>query len=257
MHEHDLDLIAAYADGTLEADRGEAARLVETCAECRAEYQAQRRARAWLQAAPAVALTPAERQRLHERVAASLDAEQPEQPAPVTTLPRGVTPWWQRLAPVAAGVLVVVGVAGLLRLGGEGGLGAAQEALQTTTAAAEESARVADAPSVGGDHANQTFEAQENDLADDGAAHDEAASELGDAATVEELLQRLAQRVAVGDAPPLGDLACSELVEEPTAVGRGSLQGRPVEVYLVGDAAADPPSGLVAAVPDCEVLGER
>ena len=51
MHSHDLDLIAAFADGSLQ-DTGEAQSLIESCAHCRAEYDAQRSALAALGALP-------------------------------------------------------------------------------------------------------------------------------------------------------------------------------------------------------------
>lgn len=114
MHEHDLDLIAALADGSASAmesssaatDEALARSLVETCPVCRAEYEAQTEVIAWLGAATTPAMTDLERADLHRGVRGGIENE----------ARRAVgAPWWQRLGYVAAGLLVVAGLAGVLQ----------------------------------------------------------------------------------------------------------------------------------------------
>lgn len=112
MHRHDLDLIAAYAEGSA-GDDTEARSLVEACAECRAEYQAQRRALSLLGSLPAVTpMTDIEKAAMHRDLWSTL-----RNPAPAA---KG-TARWMKWSLAAAGLFVVVGLAGVLgpMLGGE------------------------------------------------------------------------------------------------------------------------------------------
>ena len=138
MHEHDLDLIAALADGSA-GEAGEAAEaraLVETCPVCRAEYEAQTEVIAWLAAAPSPVMTDLERAGLHRAVRSGLGSE---------TTPAPSAPWWQRLGYVAAGLLVVAGLFGVLQNSGMMMGGGDESASLFTTTAADG----ADAPAGG------------------------------------------------------------------------------------------------------------
>jgi hypothetical protein len=104
MHEHDLDLIAALADGSLDAE-SQARLLVETCAVCGSEYRSQTEVVAWLAAAPVVEMTELEKATLHR----DLWTELRSQP-----LKAGATPWWQTWSYVAAGLFVLVGLVAVL-----------------------------------------------------------------------------------------------------------------------------------------------
>jgi hypothetical protein len=130
MHEHDLDLIAALADGSA-SDETAARSLVETCPVCRAEYEAQTRVIAWLAAAPKPMMTDLERAGLHRAIRSDLAGDEKPQAVPA--------PWWQRLGYVAAGLLVAAGLYGVLQNAGlTGGADtAAEETAPTSTAAAE------------------------------------------------------------------------------------------------------------------------
>ncbi len=118
MHDHDLDLIAALAEGSLH-DETAARALVENCPECREEYAGQRAAIEFLASAPEVSMTELERAGLHRDLWTELRS------APATTKQ---VPWWYRWSYVAAGLFVVVGLAGVLsgQLG-QGDQGAALE----------------------------------------------------------------------------------------------------------------------------------
>lgn len=104
MHEHDLDLIAALADGSL-ADEAEARALVDACDVCRAEYRSQADVLAWIASAPRAEMTEPEKAALHR----DLWTELRRDPARTASVP-----WWQRWSYVAAGLFVVVGLAGVL-----------------------------------------------------------------------------------------------------------------------------------------------
>lgn len=118
MHEHDLDLIAALADGSL-ADETEARALIESCDECLAEYQDQVEVLALLVATPTARMNDLERAALHRDLWTEL------RKSPSTS---GSTPWWVRWSYVAAGLFVTVGLVGVLIGQGLLGGGDAQSA---------------------------------------------------------------------------------------------------------------------------------
>ncbi len=131
MHEHDLDLIAALADGSAN-DAATARSLVETCPVCHAEYEAQTGVIAWLADSPTPVMTDMERAGLHRAVRSAMEDNRPSTPAP---------PWWQRLGYVAAGLLLVAGLAGVLRYAGVlGGADGMAESTATTAAGEAEAA---------------------------------------------------------------------------------------------------------------------
>lgn len=114
MHqEHDLDLISDLVEGRLD-DPAPAEALISTCAECAEAYEAHRLIKAAVAAEPPVSLNDFERRRLHDALWADLA------PAPARTEQRkSTTPWWYRIAPVAAALVVVVGIGTVLTGGGE------------------------------------------------------------------------------------------------------------------------------------------
>jgi len=121
MHEHDLDLIAALADGSL-ADETEARALVDSCDFCHTEYLEQTDVLALIAAAPSARMTDLEKAALHRDLWTELRRE----PATAQS-----TPWWQRWSYVAAGLFVAVGLVGVLNLAQDTG----GEASDTTIAA--------------------------------------------------------------------------------------------------------------------------
>ncbi|HYJ24058.1 MAG TPA: hypothetical protein VE027_03560 [Acidimicrobiia bacterium] len=104
MHDHPLDLIAAFADGSL-SDEAEARALVESCPECREEYRTQTEVIGWLAATPTAEMTDLEKAALHRDLWTEFRRQPGKSPA---------TPWWQRLAYVAAGLFVTVGLVSVL-----------------------------------------------------------------------------------------------------------------------------------------------
>jgi len=108
MHEHDRELIAALVEGRLD-DESEARALISSSTELREEYEAQKIAYETLRSTIPAKLSESERSALHRDVWTALRAE---------TASRR-TPWYSRLAPVAAGLLVVIGVATVFLPGGQ------------------------------------------------------------------------------------------------------------------------------------------
>ncbi len=126
-HRHDPDLIAGYADDLLdEVDRRLAERLLESCDDCRAELDLQRRSQQALASAPAARLTDFERARLHRGVEAAITPAAAPSPAPGRRAYR----WMPALA-AAAVVVVMVGTVGLLQ-----GLGGGERTADTGEAVA-------------------------------------------------------------------------------------------------------------------------
>ena len=123
MHDHPLDLIAALADGSL-SDEAEARALVESCPECREEYRTQTEVIGWLAATPTAEMTDLEKAALHRDLWTELRSQPGKSPS---------TPWWQRLAYVAAGLFVTVGLVSVLN---NGALNGGADSGETTVAEA-------------------------------------------------------------------------------------------------------------------------
>lgn len=104
MHEHDPDLIAGLADGSLD-DEAEARALIESCDQCLSEYQDQVEVLALLVATPTARMNDLERAALHRDIWTEL------RKSPSKTR---ITPWWVRWSYVAAGLFVTVGLVSVL-----------------------------------------------------------------------------------------------------------------------------------------------
>lgn len=133
MRDHELELIAALAEGRLE-DETEARALIASSAEHRAEYEAQRDALAVLDTVTPATLSELEKASLHREVWSELRSPNAS-PAP--------HPWYYRWAPVAAGMFVVVGLVAVLNQSGgpdgETPVAADRDAGTNTTAAVDSS----------------------------------------------------------------------------------------------------------------------
>ena len=117
MHDrHDLDLIAAYADGDLGSETGLAEELVASCEQCRAEFLTQREMGELLRNAPPVSMTEEERDTVRRSVLDRLEEPVPRKAAPVISLEtrRRSTRRWLAVGSVAAVTLAVVGVGGMI-----------------------------------------------------------------------------------------------------------------------------------------------
>lgn len=144
MRDHELELIAALAEGRLE-DESEARALIASSPEHLAEYEAQKLAFETLRSTPTAALTDIERAALHRDVWTELRS-----PVPVGA----GNPWYYRWMPVAAGMFVVVGLVAVVNQSGQDELATA-ELMMTTSAgdslAGEEAGTVSTAAEAGAD----------------------------------------------------------------------------------------------------------
>lgn len=112
MHEtHDLDLLTALVEGGLD-DPAPAEALVRSCPECARIVSDHQLVRSRVQVEPVVALTELERRRLHSNVWSALEEQSPATSGSSPRTAKG-TPWWYRVAPVAAALVVVVGIMSL------------------------------------------------------------------------------------------------------------------------------------------------
>lgn len=245
MHDHDSDLIAAAAEGSLGA---EVEATLAACPTCMEELALQREALAALAAAPVPLLTEMERARLHRTV---LEAVAPRRPSPAV-------PWYQRLVPVmaaAAALLVVVGLGSVL-LGGSGDSSAKRSVLTDGEAgsvsqldAADEAARETTAAG-----AADTTTTIAQPLAAAEAPAPTPTLDFG-AVTAEELRDRARTYLADGfftagpseavleDTSPEADMRCRPAAvaeaggDDPVGSARATVDGVDVEVYFFSDAA--------------------
>lgn len=110
MHDHDFDLIAALAEGSLPAHEAEVAhRSIGECAECSAELAGQRAALAAIASAPRPGLTMAESGDLRREVLRSLGRQ------PAREAPPARRPWWG-LVTATAVVIALLALAPLVNL---------------------------------------------------------------------------------------------------------------------------------------------
>jgi hypothetical protein len=140
MHVHDLDLIAALADGSLD-DQSEARALIETCPECHQEYETQVTIIAALAAIEPAAMSEFEKAALHR----DLWTELRSPPAKTST------PWWYRLTYAAAGLFVVVGLVAVVNQLGNSNAGEGETFLEVSSSLDEGTDGQTASPSAGED----------------------------------------------------------------------------------------------------------
>lgn len=133
MRDHELELIAALAEGSLE-DEAEARALIASSEEARVEFDAQKSALEALSGISSARMSETERASLRRDLWTHMRGVEPSRTSP--------TPWYSRWVPVAAGMFVLIGLVAVLSQGGFSGLsGAGDEAAleaETTAAATED-----------------------------------------------------------------------------------------------------------------------
>ncbi len=146
MRKHEIELITALAEGSLE-DETEARALIESSEKARSEYEAQKTALNALASVPPAELTEIEKAALHRDIWTALSA----QPA----IARKHMPWYNRWSYVAAGLVVVVGLVAVLNTDAFSGddasleqLGSSQDLATGTTLASGGADGSAEAPAV-------------------------------------------------------------------------------------------------------------
>lgn len=234
VHDHDPDLIAAYAVGDLGpgADQATAARWVEECADCRSEFELQRTIRGVLAAAPAVRLTADERASLHHAVMADIGRR-----GTVVSLAERSLRRRMAFASAAAVLVVVVGLGGVLsQLGGrDGGEVAAEEA------GAADALRSAAADTVAAETTTAAA-AGIQEMAPMGGGHEPVLSDLG-ALTLPELTEAAAAAIVSAETAP-----------ENTVFDAGFFNDREQRVPECFGRASSPVVGALFAAVDGEAV---
>jgi hypothetical protein len=291
-HAHDVDIVAALAGGWIDDDeeRTAAEVLVEDCEECRAEFELHTDVSTWLSSAAEVSMTDEERESLHRRVHAEAApggnvVAMPDRSARAT---RG----WLRIGSVAAALVMVVGVGGILtQLDGADSGETSADGGTADTAAAEAADPVEGLlrdDSGGGDAATalqseETAAAAAPESAEDmdESLSDGSVAGYGgpvaapvvedstdhDSGALRERAAAFADEVAAREDPPLltaDDFSAREAptpecfttaVEPAYGVLLTTLEGRPVQVFVVAQADSGALSPLVLRPDDsCTVV---
>lgn len=194
MHDHDLELVAAYADGTASSEgAARASQWVDTCSECAEEFGAQQLALTALGQTEVIVLTDLERARLHRGVREAI-AETQLQSQPIqqfSSAPARPGRWMRVLGGSAAAVVAVV-LAGAVLLPLLGGADTATEV----------------AADFADDETTETSEAFESAAAEAPLATTAAADAFTAGATAEGMEQLTTPLPRV---QPLGDLTLDDL----------------------------------------------
>jgi hypothetical protein len=245
MRKHEIELIAALAEGTLE-DETEARALVVSSGKARSEYEAQKTALNALASVPSSTLTDSEKAALHRDIWTQLKAQ------PVAT--KKATPWYFRWSYAAAGLFLVVGLVAVLNTDGfSGGDDAATEELAAPRDAGETADTTVGA--AGGDEG-----AEAPSIAEDGASADDAVSDE----PIVGFFMREASKVRAGQFATAADTSEDEqqsvLDKQAECLLRADLDGyEAVGEVSFADADAlglDPDTSYLIAVPTVEELGE-
>jgi hypothetical protein len=222
--QHDLDLIAAYAEGLL-ADGDEARHLVEVCADCRREFELQKGVKSLVAALPPGRLTDPERLELH---------------AIIKSLPRGNvitmedrrrTQRWMRVASVAAAGFVLIGLGAVF----VGTLNNPQSRLAFSTTAGSLAVGSAEATTTAADAATtaagQEFDTSRRLLA--GGDADAVRSEIDE--LLDESSESFYGASPSEDATQGESSMCAGEVStrEVLQVAESRLDGRPIVIFIV------------------------
>lgn len=146
--------------------------LVASCAECAELYRAHLTVREAVAAEISPYMTNAERVRLHNSLWAEME------PSPTPAPSRSASPWWYRLMPVAAVLVLAIGVTSVLNSGEDSASDEPLDTLASTsddagTDSATELVPQADTEEEGGDEA-ETFAAPDTTAATDSDGETEA-----------------------------------------------------------------------------------
>ena len=254
MHQnHDLELIAAFAEGRLD-DTAAAEALVADCEECAEIFRSHRTVLQAVHLQAPVAMSELERHRLHASVWDSLQTGASSSAAtPAKKAAR--TPWWYRVVPVAAALVVVVGIGANLLPGGDSASGDLETVADTAGGPADAYRSLGADEAQGGAETTAAADAPDTDATASPAGESQLAApatELEDAAA--DFQQR-----AVADAAEVADKARACVDADPAAEGTPVASESSVvddsAVWLVGlGTSAEITSVNIYAEADCEVL---
>jgi len=262
MHErHDLDLVAAFARGTLE-DPTPARELIESCPDCAEYYEDNLLILEAVRNDLTPRLTDLERRRLRQSIWTEIDGSQTGPAAERVTWRSGA--WWYRMAGAVAVLAAVVAVGGVL-LGGRGG----DMALESTTAElprSEEETAIAAATTAAADEftpmaadggASATTAAAADDTEQAGAPEEattDRALRAFSAPDLPEVVAEFLDRVTGGEVGIERPFACEAEVdtEQLLAAEAAEMDGDRVWFFAFGN--QEEPSVQVLRSEDCSVV---
>lgn len=223
--QHDLELIAAYAEGLL-ADGDEARHLVEECADCRREFELQKGVKSMVAGLPPARLSDPERLELDAII------RRLSRGNVITLEDRRRTQRWMRVASVAAAGLVLIGLGavfvGTMSTGSRSSFSTTAGALQAegSPEALTENTTAAATSTVAG----SAFDTSRL-LA--GGDADAVRSEID--SLLDESSQPLYGASPREDAAQGVEVLCSDEVstQEVLQVAESRLDGRPIVIFIV------------------------
>ncbi len=244
MRKHEIELITALAEGTLD-DETRARALIDSSSKAQAEYEAQKTALAALAEVQPAVMSEIEKATLHRDTWTALKAQ------PVAA--KKTSPWYYRWSYAAAGLFVVVGLLAFLNTNGSSSdsaalseqLGAPQTAADTEeTVVVDDADKGAEAPAI----------------AEDGATVDDAGSEAPIIGFFNGEASKLRDGQFRSAAATEGDEQQSVLEDQAECLIRADLEGyEAVGEVSFADAAdygLDPDTAYLLAVPKDEQLDE-
>jgi len=245
MHSHDLDLIAALADGSLE-DETRALSRVESCADCRAEYEAQTSVLAALGSLGSTAMTEHEKAALHRDVWTDLRTGAPAA--------KSTAPWWYRWSYAAAGLFVIVGLAAIVSQITDGG-GTTEQFEETDAAPLSATEAPAAEDTEGGDDGASTYLQSAPEAAD--SAGSDAAAESVDFAALAQALTETGQAtrtLTTVDQSVHADCLIEAGLEDYSVIETYSLEAGDYVAAVANDAPADSETVTFVDLATCEVV---
>lgn len=263
MHEHDTDLVAALAEGTLDGTEATAAEAaIAACPRCAADLAAQRTAVEATGSLGTARLTDAERTDLRASIASAVGLDL--HPAPVespTKRRRGIP--WPSVAVAALSVLAVVAVVPLIGTlttsGSDDAASSVELALTSSTVAEEQELDAAADDQAGGDADGERELAAATEAPTTTLA---ATAESGDtftaAATLDEIVEAADELLELAEPAPgraCGDAAAdlfddfADVSVAPVPLGDG--EGR---AYLVSPDGETVEGLVVFAADGCDVV---
>ena len=255
MHQnHDLDLIAAFAEDRLD-DTAPAEALVAACGECAQIFRSHRTVLQAVRLQAPVPMSDLERHRLHASV---WDSLQPGASSSSTATPAkkaARTPWWYRVVPVAAALVVVVGIGANLLPGGDTASGGFETVSDTAGGPADAYRPLgADEAQAG---AAETTAAADAPYADTTAAAASGTEMMASEAELEDAAEDF-QQAAVADPAEVADEARACVDADPAAEGTPVASESAIieeeAVWLVGLGTSEEITSVnIYAEADCEV----
>lgn len=252
LRKRDIELIAGLVEGTLE-DESEARALVEQSSEAKSEFEAQRVAYRALRGASRVQMTDSERAELRRELWTDLTT--------TPTEPERRIPWYYKLAPVAAALFVMVGLAAVLTQSDNDSAGSTAEISSGLDGAASDTTQAdsADTTSAASNLARESDEAEMDAVPESGDSDDQARALL--AMPAAQFYETVAESVRSGDftdtTSAQNDPAEAEIADQEACLNTSGLEDHTIlgQARNVRPTDGDDPTSYLVVVPADEEIG--